>query len=245
MEALERGRGHSHSCVHVSRDLSGPFCPTHTGSLSDFVGRTLFRLLRRRPPALSLAGPPALVIVILCWAFLQAIGFALIYWAGFPAFQALAGLALVTASVSWIVLLYPALGRLGTLARRSWILAKAEKETGVSVISGDAQSLLGELAPDVIRTRVDLIHFPILYYFHADTDRAALPGSLLYLNGLANRTCKTEFPERVCLAAAALRAALQDLAKTIGERFLNTDTADPEVVFKAYAEDHITHTPEP
>jgi hypothetical protein len=142
------------------------FHPTRTGSLSDFVGRTLFRFLRRRPSTLSLAGPLSLIVVILSWAFAQAVGFALLYWIGFPGqfqtlsgtgpatgngfwlmlyfslqvmttlgfgdllptagwlrglatFQALSGLALVTASVSWIVLRYPALARMRTLARRA------------------------------------------------------------------------------------------------------------------------------
>ncbi|MGI8958884.1 MAG: hypothetical protein ACR2IV_03795 [Bryobacteraceae bacterium] len=61
------------------------FHPTRTGSLSDFIGRTLFRLLRRRHSTLSLAGPLSLVIVILSWAFAQAVGFALIYWGVFRA----------------------------------------------------------------------------------------------------------------------------------------------------------------
>ena len=138
------------------------FHPTRTGALSDYYGRRFFRVLRRWPATLSMAGPLTLVAVILSWALLQAIGFALIYLAGFPGnfeiskgpadfphgvwamlyfslqvmttlglgdltpkadwlrilvtLQALTGLALVTASVSWVVLLYPALGRMRTLA---------------------------------------------------------------------------------------------------------------------------------
>lgn len=206
----------------VFQDL---FHPARVGSLSDFVGRTLFRLLRRRSPTRSLAGPLSLVVVIFSWALLQAVGFALIYWAAFPSgfrltqggsaaaeqgfatmlyfslqaittlgfgdllpnavwlrllvsFQALIGFALLTASVSWVVLLYPALGRLRTLARRASILAAAERETSINVVSGNAEFLLGELTLDVIRARVDLIHFPIIYYFHSDQRRASLANSL-------------------------------------------------------------------
>jgi hypothetical protein len=220
------------------------------------------------------------------WALLQALGFALVYWAVFPndfrmtngehlraeqgfwlmlyfslqamttlglgdllpttgwlriviAFQALTGFAFVTASVSWIVLLFPALARLRTLARRASILARAEKTTGVGVVSGDAQYLLGDLALDVVRTRVDLIHFPILYYFHSDTERSSLPQSLPYLVGFATAASKAECPDRVRLAAAALREALDDLAKTLGERFLDEDARDAEAVFRAYAEEHL------
>jgi hypothetical protein len=268
------------------------FHPTRTGSLSDFVGRTLFRLLRHRHSTLSLAGPLSLVVVILCWAFAQAVGFALIYWIGFPSefqtskgtaptvgngfwlmlyfslqvmttlglgdllptagwlrglatFQALSGLALVTASVSWIVLLYPALARMRTLARRASILARAEEKTGVDVVSGDAQYLLGDLALDVIRTRVDLIYFPIIYYFRSESGRASLPESIPYLVTFAKAACKPETPDRVRLAGSALDVALDDLAKTLGERFLHKEAADTEAVFRSYAEDHLTRIARP
>jgi Ion channel len=233
-----------------------------------------------------------LVIVIVSWALLQAVGFALIYWAVFPndfqmakgehpgaeqgfwlllyfslqamatlglgdllptaawlriliALQALTGFALVTASVSWIVLLYPALARMRTLARHASILARAEQKTGVDVVSGDAQYLLGDLALDVIRTRVDLIHFPIIYYFHSDSQRASLPESLPYLVTFADAACKSETPDRLRLAGAALRAALDDLAKTLSERFLQEDSENTEAVFRAYAEDHVTRNAKP
>lgn len=268
------------------------FHPTQVGSLSDFVARTVFHVLRCRERALTLAGPLALVIVIFCWSFLQALGFALIYWAAFPAgfrmensqlpitgqsfwlmlyfslqamttlglgdllpiapwlrilvtFQALTGFALVTASVSWIVLLYPALGRMRTLARRASTLARAARKTGVDVISGDAQYLLGDLALDVIRTRVDLIHFPIIYFFRSDNERASLPESLPQLSDFADAGCKAENPERVRLAAAALRVALDDLAKLLPEIFLHMDPSQPDAVFRAYAEHHLTRSATP
>lgn len=263
------------------------FYPTRSGSLSDFVGRTLFRLFRRSAPALSLAGPLSLVVVILCWAFLQALGFALIYWAAFPAqfqfnntehagwhgfwlmlyfslqamttvglgdvtpktdwlrilvaFQALAGLALVTASVSWIVLLYPALARMRTLARHVSILARAEQKTSVAVVSGDAQFLLDDLASDVIRTRVDLIHFPIIYYFYSGHARSSLPELLPHLLRFALLGSNPERPERVRLASAALREALNDLAEVLAQRLRRANTKDPEAVFRAYAEEHLAH----
>jgi len=135
------------------------------------------------------------------------------------AFQALAGLALVTASVSWIVLLYPALARMRTLARRASILARAEQNTSVDVVSGDAQFLLGDLALDVIRTRVDLIHFPIIYYFYSDHARSSLAQSLPYLVRFAVQGSGPESSQRVRLASATLREALDDLAEVLAERF--------------------------
>lgn len=66
----------------VFQDL---FHPTRTGSLSDSVSRAIFVLFRRRKSLLPFAGPLALVLVILCWVFLLAAGFALIYWSSCPA----------------------------------------------------------------------------------------------------------------------------------------------------------------
>ncbi len=275
--------------TEIFQDL---FHPTHTGSLSDWVGRTLFKLFRRWPRALSSAGPLTVVLVILCWALLQALGFALIYSAGYPdsfhlsnrentgaggsfwsmfyfsmqvmttlglgdlmpnadwlrivvSLQALIGLALLTASVSSIVLIYPALGRLRLLARRTTILNRAAKETGIEVISGDVESLLMDLANSVIQTRVDFIHFPVIYYFHSDHRRSSLASTLPRLIRHAETGSNPNAPERVRLAAAALRAALEDLASLLDERYLQTRSSDPAVVFRAYGEDHLIREMQP
>ncbi|MBV9294835.1 MAG: two pore domain potassium channel family protein [Acidobacteriaceae bacterium] len=270
--------------LEVFRDL---FHPSLTGSLSDFVARSTFRLFRRWPSKLSLAGPLSLVIVILCWVLLLGGGFALIYWSAFPAgfrtfngqspdtgtgfqtmlyfsfealttlglgdplpqanwlrllatLEALIGFALVTASVSWIVLLYPALGRMRALARRASILARAERNSGVRLVSDGVQYLLGDLALDVIRTRVDFIHFPIIYYFHADHRRSSLAESLRHLMQFAESGAQAEAPDRVRLASATLRAALDDLAAVLADRFVQSDPKDTVAVFRKYAEDHLT-----
>jgi Ion channel len=270
--------------TEIFQDL---FHPTHTGSLSDWIGRTLFRVFRRWPRALSSAGPLTIVMVILCWALLQALGFALIYWYAFPggfrlmnrensqspgggfwtmfyfsiqvmttlgmgdvmpktdglrilaSLQALIGLALLTASVSSIVLIYPALGRMRALARRTTILIRASKQTGIGFVSPDAAAAIADLANAVIQTRVDLIHFPIVYYFHSDHRRSSLAAALPKLLDFAEAGAHTESAERVRLAAAVLRAALEDLAALLDERFLHTESKDPVVVFRAYAKDHV------
>lgn len=268
------------------------FHPTRTGSLSDWIGRTLFRTFRRWPRTLSSAGPLTIVLVILCWALLQALGFALIYAAGYPdsfrlldrenvsashslstmfyfslqvmttlglgdvmpktdwvrivvSLQALIGLALLTASVSSIVLIYPALGRMRLLALRTTILNRAARETGVEVISGDAGALLNDLASAVIQTRVDFIHFPVIYYFHSDHRRSSLASALPRLIRYAEAGEDPNAPERMRLAAAALRGALDELAGLLDERFLHTGSNDPAVVFRAYGKDHVIREMQP
>lgn len=269
--------------TEIFQDL---FHPTHTGSLSDWIGRSVFRVFRRWPRMLSSAGPLTVVLVIFCWALLQALGFALIYWYAFPgsfhllnredahaaggfwtvfyfsiqvmttlglgdvmpkadwlrilaSLQALIGLALLTASVSSIVLIYPALGRMRVLARRTTILTRAAKETGIDLISPDADSTIADLAHAVIEVRVDFIHFPIIYYFHSDHRRSSLAAALPRMLAVAKAGADPAGAERVRLAAAVLRAALEDLAALLDERFLHTNSKDPAVVFRAYAKDHV------
>ncbi len=261
------------------------FHPTQSGALSEWIGRTTFRLFRRRPSTLSIAGPLTLVIVILLWATLQAVGFALLYWASFPwafhflshpangtggfwtvlyfsvqvmttlglgdllptaawlrilvSIQALVGFALLTASVSSIVLIYPPLSRMRTLARFTETLLEASKRTGIEVVSPDAQDLLNGLAVNVIQARVDFIHFPILYYFHADRRRSSLARALPNLLCFAEQGLKRDTSEQVRLASATLQTALEDLAQVLSNRFVHLEPNDPAEVFRAYAEDHV------
>ncbi len=267
----------------VFQDL---FHPTQSGALSEWIGRTSFRLLRRWPSILSLAGPLTLVIVIMLWASLQAVGFALIYCTNFPggfqlgssehasgfggfwtmlyfsvqvmttmgtgdlrpkpgwlrilvSIQALVGFALITASVSSIVLIYPPLSRMRTLARFTETLLEAAKRTGVDVVSSFAQDLLNGLAVNVIQARVDFIHFPVLYYFHADRRRSSLARALPNLLGFAEQGLRPEISEPVRLASSTLQTALEDLAQVLSDRFIHSQSNDPAAIFRAYAKDHV------
>jgi hypothetical protein len=156
------------------------------------------------------------------------------------ALESLIGISLVTASVTWIVLIYPALGRMRTLARRASTLLRAQKQTGVDVISGDAENLLGDLAESVMRTRIDFIHFPLIYYFHSDTEGASLANSLNSLWEFANTATGEKQPERVRLAATVLKIALADAADLLQKRFVPAaDPRDPPGVFRVVAQDHL------
>jgi hypothetical protein len=148
------------------------------------------------------------------------------------------GISLITASVSWIVLIFPALGRMRTLARRTILIAQAADQTGVNVVSGEAQYLLAGLAEDIIRTGVDLIHYPIIYYFYAANETASFPKAIKHLLRFAEAAAKPENDKRVRLASELLRLALDDLARILRERFIGAETDDPKAVFETYAEHH-------
>lgn len=153
--------------------------------------------------------------------------------------EALLGFSLLTASISWVVLIYPALGRMRTLARFAANMVRAEKKTGVDFISSDTEQLIGNLAHHVIRTRVDFIHFPLIYYFFAISERASLPEALPHLLRLAKTGRQTGLPERVRISAAMLESALEDFAEILAHRFVKADPANAEEVFRAFQKDHL------
>lgn len=153
--------------------------------------------------------------------------------------ESLLGFSLVTASISWIVLIYPALGRMRSLARRAAILVKAQKQTGISPISEHSENLLSQLTADVVQTRVDLIHYPLIYYFHADSERASLALALLSIESLARDAENVEGADHVRLHACMLDTALADLAKVLAHRFVDANEEDPRAVFDAFGRDHL------
>ncbi|MBV8572585.1 MAG: two pore domain potassium channel family protein [Acidobacteriaceae bacterium] len=154
-------------------------------------------------------------------------------------FEAIIGFSLVTASITWIVLLYPALGRVRALARRVSTLSKAQKQTGVDLVSADP-GMLADLGASVLRARVDFIHFPLIYYFQADAGATSMGWFLLELEELARRASAQDQVDGTRLGAALLTASLHELAEVLARKFVPGSNADePRSVFHAVAKDHL------
>jgi hypothetical protein len=261
------------------------FHPSQRGALSDWIGRGLFSLMRRRRTLLPLAGPLTVVAVIGTWVLLLGLGFALIYYDAFPQhfrtnsgavppvsprwlpvldfsystlvtlgygnllpqppslqmtanLEALLGFGLLTASVSSIVLLYPALSRMRLLARSVSQICRAERQAGVSVAATESDVVLAGLARDVTNTRIDLLHFPVIYYFAAGDPAASLAPSMGDLVRFARDGLAVDRPAHVRLAAGTLDQALTDLAALVALRFVDAPKDDRDAVFEAFALDH-------
>ena len=151
--------------------------------------------------------------------------------------EGLIGFGLLTASVSSIVLLYPALARMRHLARTVSQLRAAERRTGVSIVSGGGEGLLAALARDVTNTRIDLLHFPVIYYFATRDREASLAHWTTALGELAGEGLEAAAPA-VRLAAAALDSALDDLAEVLADRFVHSPSRARDAIFTAYAAHH-------
>ncbi len=102
--------------------------------------------------------------------------------------QALVGFVLLTAAVSWVLQVYPALARRRSLALKLSLLrnmAAARGEPGLD--PGMTAQLLHGLASDLVQIRVDLTQYPETYYYRDQSPDAALPAVLGHAVGLGRR----------------------------------------------------------
>lgn len=156
------------------------------------------------------------------------------------AVESLIGIGLVTASVTWIVLIYPALGRMRTIARWASILGRAREKPGRNRVLPLDENLLRDFAQRIVRARIDFIHFPLIYYFHADTEGSSLAHALRGLLELTREASAEDRDEKIRFAAVTLEIALADLAEVLTTKFVpNADPKKPREVFHAVADDHL------
>jgi len=153
--------------------------------------------------------------------------------------EGLVGFGLLTASVSSIVLLYPALSRMRRLARGVSHIVDAERASGIALAATGSDVTLSSLARDVTNARIDLVHFPLVYYFASEDPEASVPTWVRELVRLASEACQPGRPEHVRFAGNALDRALHEFAAILDARFLHTRSRNRDVIFQALAKDHL------
>jgi len=256
----------------TSRDIfSSLFHPEARAVLSRFEMRGVWWLFRRisrgRPRMFSLAGPAALVGVIVTWAASMAVGWTLIYLPHMPEqfrvapgaplnedfveslhfslvtlttvgfgdvapqaawlriaapVEALLGFGLLSAAISWFLLLYPVLSRRRSLAYEISLLLAAERDTGVRVerLEADAaERMYAELTSRLVAVERDLVSFPAAYYFAERDPRFSLAAVAPKLLPLAERGVADDMAPTVQLRAGMLLGAIDDFAGATAERF--------------------------
>jgi hypothetical protein len=231
-----------------------------------------------------LAGPLAMVVVVMAWVALIVLGWTLIYWPhledgffiseslpqtarggllealylsmvtlatlGFGdivpteewlrvavPLQAMLGFVLLTAAVTWVLQVYPALVRRRVLAIRLSLLRRAD---AVRVLAEEdvpmAANLLEDLAGELVQIRVDLTQYPETYYFRDGEESASLAASIgtaAQLAHVAQRSPRADMR----FAGKLLDTALGDFAGRLDEHFLRVG-GSPQAVLAAYAADH-------
>jgi hypothetical protein len=261
--------------------------PTGRGGLSRRVMAAVWRAgrgARRRGEAGSLAGPLAMVAVVLTWTALVVGGAALAYWphmtegfalgssldadqrGGFPdalylsvvttatlgfgdvvptagwlriavPVQAFIGFVLLTAAVTWVLQLYPALIRRRALAVRLATLRDVDTAAMLGSEDGTlAVQVLDGLAGSFSQTRVDLTQYAETYYFRDGAPESSLPAMAPVAAELAGSAEQAPSGD-VRLAGAVLGAALADYLRVVDEHFLHRRAPVGELL-TAYAADH-------
>ncbi|MGW5778731.1 potassium channel family protein [Streptomyces sp. NPDC003863] len=149
--------------------------------------------------------------------------------------EALVGFALLSATVAWVLGIYPALARRRALALRLSHLGRNRLTVEVLDSDGGA-ALLDGLASVFATVTVDFLQYAESYYFYDGQESISLAARLRDAVDLADRAERARHPD-VRLSASVLRTALDDLATVLDERFLRTG-GPPDEVFRAYASDH-------
>ena len=153
--------------------------------------------------------------------------------------EALTGMVVLTASVTWVLSLYPVIDRRRSFAHMISLVRHSEAESGEFGKDEEDAQTLETLSSQLIDVVGDLKRFPVTYYFHEDNEQTDLPAvmpKLLHLaeNGAGDR--RSALRRR----AAMLRKATEDLASVlVTQRFVDQPSASVDEVLEAYARDHL------
>jgi hypothetical protein len=157
--------------------------------------------------------------------------------------QALTGFGLLTASITWLLLVFPALSYRRAFADQILLLRNTESEMGIPVTNLDSdtvQQILGEVTSQLVTIRGDLIKFPIAYYFHSRDEQAELSVIMPYLLELVEKASDAECAPEVRMRAMMLHGAIEKFSITVASRFLGLSPSTPtEQVMEAYARDQL------
>jgi hypothetical protein len=156
--------------------------------------------------------------------------------------EALLGFGLLSASISWLLLIYPALARRRSLAYEISLLLEAEQQTGVALERlepASAERIYAELTSRLVAVERDLVSFPISYYFAELDERFALAALAPRLRELATRGTEPGMPAGARLRAWMLLEALRDFGVTTAERFHRRSGDSPSDALAAYAHDQM------
>lgn len=155
--------------------------------------------------------------------------------------EALVGFALMTASISWILSVYPVLSRRRNLALEVALLQRSGR-WGATVAAEDGSTAMSEilsnLTRQIISVRNDYSQVSVTYYFHQTDRDAALDVALPHVVSVARQASRQKSAS-IQFQAGLLHAAVSDLATQLGESFLDVSDVRIEQVLTAYAADHL------
>ena len=156
--------------------------------------------------------------------------------------ETLIGLGLLTAGISWILLLYRVLADYRSLSHEISLLLEEQDAAGVRLAEIEPQvaaRVLADLTTRAVAMRDDLVHSPIAYYFHPRDERHALPALLPRLIAVLDDCSGPDRAPALRFQAGMLRRSIDDLMDTIAEDFLGLPSGDTAAALAAYRRDHL------
>lgn len=153
--------------------------------------------------------------------------------------ESLLGLGLLTASVSWLLSIFPVLSRRRALAYEISLLEEVRRDPDdPGPPSPLPASVYADLTSRLVAVERDLVTFPVTYYFHETDTRFALPAAVGHLLELAGDARRQSASEEAHFHGGLLLRAIDDFADSIAGRFRLPHTGSTPEVLRAYARDH-------
>jgi hypothetical protein len=155
--------------------------------------------------------------------------------------EALLGFGLLTASVTWLFAVHPAVQQRRALAYELWLLQQAtEGRHDAALIDGQ---MFTELTSRIVAVERDMVSIPASYYFRDPDERLLLSAQLPFLRAVVRRAASDEQDEAHRQHAHALSIAIDDLLLTIAHRLHAQRDIDPDEAMRLFAHDHLKREP--
>lgn len=156
--------------------------------------------------------------------------------------EAVIGFGLLTASVSWLLSIYPVLESRRAIAQRATLLHHAERENRIDIVRNapdQAQEWIFNLGTDLASLRNQMAQFPITYYFDMGEPETALAGALSYLLELADRASGAE-GNGMKISGTVLGGAVESFLNLLAIDFLSMSVEDKHAILRAYASEQMS-----
>lgn len=156
--------------------------------------------------------------------------------------EAVIGFGLLTASVSWLLSIYPVLESRRALAQQATLLHHSERENRLDLVRDApdrAEDWIMAIGADLASLRNQMAQFPITYYFDMGEPETALAGALSYLLELADRSSSAPQPA-LRIAGTVLGGAVESFLEMLATDFLSVSPDDKHAILRAYASEQMS-----
>ncbi|HEV2776087.1 MAG TPA: potassium channel family protein [Solirubrobacteraceae bacterium] len=155
--------------------------------------------------------------------------------------EALLGFGLLTASVTWLFVVHPAVQQRRALAYELWLLRKAsDGEDDAEVPDGQ---MFTELTSRIVAVERDIVSIPASYYFRDPDERLLLSAQLPFLREVVRQAERDDGDKGTQQRARALSIAIDDLLLTIAHRLHGERDVDADEAMRLFAHDHLKRDP--